>query len=200
MTKAMQPMWKLPLVAPIAGVVTEVNALPRQKITPETLFTIADLSTVWATADLFAYETAPISEGQSATLRVAALPGREFPATVDSILPRLDSTTHTRKIRVRIDNPNRLLLPEMYGDLEIRSGTTRRSVLIPREAVLDRGLRKIVFIEAAHGDLQPREVTTGREAGGEIEVLRGLQPGDRVVTSGHFLIDSESRLSAAAAR
>ena len=197
-SKAMQPMWKLPLVAPISGVVTEINALPRQKIVPETLYTIADLSTVWATADLFAYETGPVAVGQRATLRIPSLPGREFHATVDSILPQLDPSTHTRKIRVRIDNPDRLLLPEMYGDLEIRSGAERRGVIIPREAVLDRGLHKIVFVDGGQGQLEPREVITGRGSGVEIEVLRGLQRGESVVVSGYFLIDSESRVSAAA--
>ncbi len=197
MTKAMQPMWKLPVVAPISGVVTEVNALPRQKIVPETLYTIAEISTVWATADLFAYEAVPVGMGGNATLRIASLPGKVFPATVDSILPQLDSVAHTRKIRVRIDNTERLLIPGMYGDLEIPYGAGRRSVLIPREAVLDRGLHKIVFVDRGHGRMEPREVITGLDSGGQIEVLRGLRPGERVVTSGHFLIDSESRLSAA---
>jgi Cu(I)/Ag(I) efflux system membrane fusion protein len=197
MSKAMQPMWKLPVVAPIAGVVTEVNALPRQRIAPETLFTIVDLSTVWATADLFAYETGPVDIGQSATLTVPSLAGRVFHATVDAILPQVDQTTHTRKIRVRIDNPDRALLPEMYGDLELRSSGARRAVILPREAVLDRGVHQIVFVDAGKGYLEPREVTTGARVREQIEILRGLKPGERVVVSGHFLIDSESRVSAA---
>ena len=197
-SKSMQPMWRLPVVAPIAGVVTEVNALPRQKIVPETLYTIADLSTLWATADLLASETGPVAVGEGAILRIPAMPGKEFSATVDSVLPQLDAVTHTRKIRVRIDNPSRLLLPEMYGDLEIRSSAGRRSILIPREAVLDRGLHKIVFVDRGEGRVEPREVATGRSAGAEIEILHGIKSGERVVTSGHFLLDSESRMSAAA--
>jgi RND family efflux transporter MFP subunit len=197
MSKAMQPMWKLPVVAPISGVVTEVNALARQRISPETLFTIVDLSTVWATADLFASETAPVAVGQSATLTIPSLPGRVFHATVDAILPQVDQTTHTRKIRVRIDNPDRALLPEMYGDLELRSAGARRAIILPREAVLDRGVHQIVFIDAGKGYLEPREVTTGARSGDQIEILRGLKSGERVVVSGQFLIDSESRLTAA---
>jgi Cu(I)/Ag(I) efflux system membrane fusion protein len=196
MTRAMQPMWRLPLTAPIAGVVTEVNALPRQRIVPETLFTIVDLSTVWAVADIFAYDTAPIAAGESATLRVPALGGRAFPATVDALLPELDSTTHTRKVRVRLDNAERRLMPEMYGDLEIRSGAARRAIVIPREAVLDRGARRIVFVEREPGRIEPREVTTGRSDGDRIEILHGLHAGERVVASGNFLLDSESRMSA----
>jgi Cu(I)/Ag(I) efflux system membrane fusion protein len=192
-TKSMQPMWRLQIAAPISGVVTEVNALPRQRIIPETLYTIADLSTIWATADLFANETAPAA-GQSAVLRIAAFPGREFPATVDSILPQLDSTTHTRKVRVRIENPDRKLLPEMYGDLEFHSAAGHRSVLVPREAVLDRGMRKIVFVNTGQGYVETRDVTTGRESGSQVEVLRGLRPGEMVVTSGHFLLDAETRV------
>jgi RND family efflux transporter MFP subunit len=197
MSKSMQPMWKLPVVAPISGIVTEVNALARQRITPETLFTIADLSTMWATADLFAYETGPVAVGQSATLTIPALPGRVFHATVDAILPQVDQVTHTRKIRVRIDNTDRALLPEMYGDLELRSGGARRGVILPREAVLDRGVHEIVFINGGKGYLEPREVATGARSGDQIEILRGVRPGDSVVVSGHFLIDSESRLTAA---
>jgi RND family efflux transporter MFP subunit len=197
MTKAMQPMWKLPVIAPISGVVTEVNALPRQKIVPETLYTIAEMSTVWATADLFSYESMPVQMGGSAMLRIQSLPGRVFPATVDSILPQLDNVTHTRKIRVRIDNSERLLIPGMYGDLEIPYSAGRRNVLIPREAVLDRGRQKIVFVDGGQGRMEPREVTTGLDSGFQIEILRGIRPGERVVTSGHFLIDSESRLAVA---
>jgi Cu(I)/Ag(I) efflux system membrane fusion protein len=156
-----------------------------------------DLSTVWATADLFAYETGPVDVGQSATLTIPSLPGRIFHATVDAILPQVDQTTHTRKIRVRIDNPDRALLPEMYGDLELRSSGARRAVILPREAVLDRGVHQIVFVDAGKGYLEPREVTTGARVREQIEILRGLKPGERVVVSGHFLIDSESRVSAA---
>jgi RND family efflux transporter MFP subunit len=194
-TKAMQPLVRLQVVAPIAGVVTEVSVLPRQKLIPETLYTIADISTIWATADVPSYETAPVAAGQEATLRIPSMPGRQFTATVDSLLPQLDSATHTRKIRARIDNPDRALLPEMYGDLEIRTSTGRRAVLIPRDAVLDRGLRKIVFVEIRPGRLEPREVTAGRSSGDRMEILRGVRSGERVVTSGHFLFDSESRLS-----
>jgi RND family efflux transporter MFP subunit len=197
MSKAMQPMWKLPVVAPIAGVVTEVNALPRQRIAPETLFTIADLSTVWATADLLAYDSGPVEVGQSATLTIPSLRGRVFRGTVDAILPQVDQTTHAPKIRVRIDNPDRALLPEMVGDLELRSSGARRVILLPREAVLDRGVHQIVFIDAGKGYLEPREVTTGTRSGEQIEILRGVRPGERVVVSGQFLIDSESRLTAA---
>ena len=195
MSKAMQPMWKLPIVAPISGVVTEVSALPRQKIVPETLLSIADLTTVWATADLFPSEAEPVVVGQDATLTIPSLRGQAFHGVVDSLLPQIDPTTHTRKIRVRIENPNRLLLPEMYGDLELRSSVARRGVIIPREAVLDRGERQIVFVDPGKGYLEPRQVTTGMRSGTQIEILRGLKPGEAVLASGHFLIDSESRLT-----
>jgi RND family efflux transporter MFP subunit len=197
-TQAMQPMRRLPLLAPIGGVVTEVNALARQRIVPESLFTITDLSSVWALADILAYETTPVAVGDSASLRIPALPGRVFHATVDALLPAVDSTTHSRRIRLRMDNPERLLLPEMQGDLEIRASTARRALIVPREAVLDRGRRQIVFVERETHVLENRDVVTGRRSADTIEVLRGLRAGERVVTSGHFLLDSESRLSAEA--
>jgi Cu(I)/Ag(I) efflux system membrane fusion protein len=195
MSKVLQPMVRLPVLAPIAGIVTEVNTIPRQKIVPETLYTIADLSTVWATADLLTYGAGTPEVGQNATLTVPALQGRAFPAVVDSILPQIDPTTHTRKIRVRIDNPDQRLLPDMYGDLTFHFASGGRALVVPREAVLDRGVRQIVFVDGGHGYLEPRDVATGQRSSEQIEILRGLRPGDRVAASGQFLIDAESRLT-----
>jgi multidrug efflux pump subunit AcrA (membrane-fusion protein) len=198
-TMALQPMWKLPVQAPISGTVIEVNAIPRQKITPETLYTIAEMSTVWATADLFPDETPMVTVGETATLRIPSLRGKAFPAVVDSVLPQIDSTAHTRKIRVRIDNPDRLLVPGIYGDLEFNRSTRRANVIVPREAVVDRGLQRIVFTDAGQGRVEARRVRTGLESGDQIEILHGVRAGERVVTSGHFLLDSEGRLAAARA-
>lgn len=189
---AMQPMVKLPIVSPINGVVVEVTAIPRQRVVPETLYTIVDLTTVWAIADLSS-DASAVEAGQAATLRVPVLQGRTFPGVIDSILPSIDKVTHTRKVRVRIDNAGKTLLPEMYGDLEFR-GRARRALVVPIGAVLDRGMHQTVFIADGHGHLEHREVMTGQKTEERIEIVKGLHSGDRVVSAGHFLIDSDSRL------
>ena len=196
--KSRTPMWKLIVRSPIDGVVIERNGFPKQRATPETMYTIADLSTVWVTADFFEYEGSVIQVGQTAALTLPYLPGKTFKGRVDSILPSLDPTTRTLKVRMVFDNPNNLLRPEMYGDVELRTGGARR-LLVPREAVLDSGLRRVVFVDKGNGYFEPREVNTGRQFGDRVEVLSGLKAGERVVTSGNFLIDSESQLKASRA-
>jgi membrane fusion protein, copper/silver efflux system len=191
---AMQPMVKLPIVSPANGVVTDVAARPRQRVVAEALYTIADLSTVWATADLFPSDAASIVVGQTATLRVPVVPGRTYRGVVDSIVPTVDQITHTRKVRVRIDNQGKMLLPGMYGDLELPV-RSRRALVVPVAAVLDRGMREAVFVDRGGGYLEPKEVVTGQRTADQIEIVSGLRPGDRVVSSGHFLIDAESHLT-----
>jgi Cu(I)/Ag(I) efflux system membrane fusion protein len=189
------PMEKLILFAPINGVVVECNARVGQKVTPETLYTIADLSSLWATADLFEGDAASVTVGQSATMTIPYLPGRTFHGFVDSVLPLLDAASHTTKVRVRFENPAALLKPEMYGEVEFRNKPVRR-LTVPREAVLDSGLEQVVFIDSGKDRLEPHRVRTGQRFGDRVEILSGLQPGQRVVTSGNFLLDSESRLRA----
>jgi Cu(I)/Ag(I) efflux system membrane fusion protein len=190
-----QPMWKLPVYSPINGIVIERAALPRQRVTPEALYVIADLSSVWVVADLFDYRTASGVSGQAAILTVPYLPGERFRGVVDSVLPQLDATTRSVKIRVLLDNPDLKLKPEMYGDLQINTGAGRRALSVPREAVLDSGLKQRVFVDRGNGYLEPREVTVGQHFGDRIEIIKGLRAGQTIVISGNFLLDSESRLS-----
>jgi multidrug efflux pump subunit AcrA (membrane-fusion protein) len=187
------PIYNLPIYSPADGFVIERNALPKQKMTPDTLYTIADLSTVYVTADVPEYEASAIQVGQRAELAVPSAAGRTFRGRIDSILPLADSLSHTLKVRIVMENPGYALKPGMYGDLEIQSGNARR-LTVPQEAILDSGLKRIVFIDRGDGKLEPKEVSTGQTFGTRVEVLGGLQPGDRIVTSGNFLIDSESQL------
>jgi Cu(I)/Ag(I) efflux system membrane fusion protein len=124
------------------------------------------------------------------------LPGRVFRGRVSYILPQVDPTTRTLKVRLAFDNPGFALKPDMYGDVELQTGGARKLVA-PETAVLNSGDRQVVFLDRGNGRFEPRAVTIGAQSGGLIEILSGLQEGDRIVTSGNFLIDSESQLKTA---
>jgi membrane fusion protein, copper/silver efflux system len=193
-----EPIKNVTLNAPISGFVIERNAFPKQHITPETvLYTVADLSTVWVIADVFEYEAANVRLNQSVSLTIASSPGRVFRGRVSYILPGVDPTTRTLKVRVQFDNPGFALKPDMFGDAEISTGGARKLV-VPETAVLNSGDRQVVFVDRGEGKLEPHNVTIGAQSGGLIEIISGLKQGDRIVTSGNFLIDSESQLKAAA--
>jgi multidrug efflux pump subunit AcrA (membrane-fusion protein) len=189
------PMYKLPVYAPVDGFVIERNAVSKQKMSPDTIYTIADLSTVYCTADVPEYQVAAVHVGQSAELSVPGVPGKTFRGKIDSILPVADAISHTIKVRMVMANPGYILKPGMYGDLDVESGSVRR-LTIPREAILDSGLKRIVFVDRGDGNLESIEVSTGQTFGNRVEVLGGLKAGDRIATSGNFLIDSESQLKA----
>ena len=193
--KTRVPVRSLTVYSPINGVVVERNILAKQRVTPDTLYTIVDLSTVWVTADLFEYEAGAVNAGQAVTLTLPFVPGKSFKGNIDSILPTLDPTTRTLKVRLVFDNPDGVLMPEMYGDVELRMGGMKR-LMVAQSAVLDSGLRQVVFVDRGNGYFEPREVKTGRQFGGHVEILNGLKAGERIVTSGNFLIDSESQLKA----
>jgi RND family efflux transporter MFP subunit len=177
----------------------ERNAFPRQRITPDTvLYTMADLGTVWVVADVFEYEAANVKLRQPATFTLAYLPGREFHGRVSYILPQVDPMTRTLKVRIELPNSEYLLKPEMYGSVELKTGGARR-LTVAQSAVLNSGDKQVVFVDRGNGYFEPRLVKIGAQAGDRIEILAGLQPGERIVVSGNFLIDSESQLKAAMA-
>jgi membrane fusion protein, copper/silver efflux system len=188
----------LTLYAPISGFVMERNAFPKQRVNADTaLYTVADLSTVWVVADVFEYEAANVRLGQGATLKLDYLPGRIFRGRVSYILPQVDPATRTLKVRIQFDNPDFALKPDMYGQVELQTGGARRLV-VPQSAVLNSGERQVVFVDRGNGFFEPRNVQIGEQTDGRIEIRSGLKPGERIVTSGNFLIDSESQLKTAA--
>ena len=197
-TRTGEPIKYLTLDAPISGFVMERTAFPKMHVTPETaLYTVADLSKVWVIADVFEYEASNVRIGQGASLTLGYVPGRTFHGRVSYILPQVDAMTRTLKVRIEFDNPGFALKPDMYGEVELQTGGARRLV-VPETAVLNSGDRKVVFIDLGEGKFEPHNVTTGAQSGGRVQILTGLKEGDRVVTSGNFLIDSESQLKAAA--
>ena len=192
-----KPIENLTVYAPASAYVTERNAFPKQHVTPDTvLYTLADLSSVWVVADVFEYEAAGVRLGQAATFTLDYLPGRTFRGRVSYILPGVDAASRTLKARIEFPNPGGQLKPDMYGQVEIRTGGARR-LMAPESAVLDSGDRQVVYVDLGNGNLQPRPVRVGERVDGKVEILDGLTAGERIVTSGDFLLDSESQLKAA---
>ena len=192
-----KPIEYLTLYAPASGYITERNAFPNQHVTSDTvLYTLAGLSTVWVLADVYEYEGAGVRLGQPATLTLDYLPGRVFHGRVSYILPGVDPASRTLRARIEVSNPGDLLKPDMYGQVEIRTGGARR-LMVPESAVLDSGDRQVVYVDRGNGVLEPRPVRVGERADGRAEILEGLRAGERIVTSGNFLLDSESQLKAA---
>ena len=161
------------------------------------LYRLADLSHVWVLADLFEREGQEVKPGQVAEV---SLPyqGRSFSAKISDVPPIFDPATRTLKVRLEADNPMKSLRPEMFVDVKftVRYAPT---LTVPTDAVLDSGLRQTVFVETEPGVFEPRKVEIGRSLGDSLEIIKGLMPGERIVLAGNFLIDSESRMKAAAA-
>ncbi|MBI5506825.1 MAG: efflux RND transporter periplasmic adaptor subunit [Deltaproteobacteria bacterium] len=187
------------LYAPISGHIITRNVTQGQQIEPGmNLLDIADLSHVWVLADIYEYELPFIHLGQAATMNLSYLPGRSFAGQVTLIYPVLNEQTRTIKARLEFANADYSLRPEMYAEVEIFADLGVRTVL-PASAVISSGARDIVFVQRADGSLEPRAVTLGVRLPDLFEVLEGVAPGETVVTSGNFLLDSESKLKAALA-
>jgi membrane fusion protein, copper/silver efflux system len=161
------------------------------------LYRVADLSHVWILADLFEREGQDIVRGQVAKVTLPYR-GKSFTAKVSDIPPQFDPATRTLKVRLETDNPAFALRPEMFVDVEF-SVAYLPTLVVPADAVLDSGLRQTVYVETEPDVFEPRKVETGRSFGDSVEIVRGLTPGERIVLSGNFLIDSESRMKAAVA-
>jgi len=162
------------------------------------LFTVADLGRVWVLADLYEMNFTRVRVGDRARFTADALPQRSFDGTVEFIYPTVSSETRTIKARLAFDNPDGSLRPGMYGRVEVR-GRGEPALVVPAEAVVNTGQSTYVFLAHAGGRFEPRLVQTGREDGERVQIVRGVAPGDTVVQSASFLIDSESRLKAAIA-
>jgi Cu(I)/Ag(I) efflux system membrane fusion protein len=185
------------LYAPATGYVFEKMVLPGQKIMPgEPLMVVADLSTVWAEADIYESDLPYIKVGMPVTLTLPYWPGKSFQGEVSFLNPFLDPQTRTLKARLNIANPELLLKGAMYGDARL-SYNLGQKLAVPETAVMQTGKHSYVFVAGDGDQIKPVEVTIGTRTEGYYELLSGLTAGDRVVTSSNFLIDSESSLKAA---
>jgi RND family efflux transporter MFP subunit len=187
----------LTFYSPITGFVTDRKAFPQTSVTPDTeLYTVSDLSTVWADADIYEYEVPFVHLGQRVTLTLSYYPGKTYTGTVSYIYPTVDPQTRTVKARIEIPNPGFQLKPQMFADaqLHVNYGT---KIVVPEEAVLNSGTEQHVFVVHDGGLFEPRKVTIGPVVDGNAVILSGLKAGETIVVSGNFLIDSESSLKSA---
>lgn len=184
----------LTLYAPVSGVVVDRKVLQGQAISPgEQLYTIANLSDVWVDVELREADAGAVRVGATADIEMAGIPGKVFTGRVAYVYPTLQPESRTVRARVAVPNPNSLLKPGMFATVRLRTpGGT--ALTVPSSALLRGGDSTVVFTDMGGGELMPRTVTTGRTAGDYTEILSGLQPGQRVVTSAQFLLSSESNL------
>jgi Cu(I)/Ag(I) efflux system membrane fusion protein len=182
------------LYAPSSGVVIDKKVVEGQSIQPgDHLYTIANLSSVWVEIPLREVDAAAIRPGSGADIELVSLPGRPFKGRVAYIYPTLDSASRAVRARVVVSNTNGVLKPGMYATVRLET-PSRSALTVPNTAVLHTGDRNVVFVDMGRGRLMPLDVELGRAAGDYTEVLAGLEPGQRVVTSAQFLLDSESNL------
>ena len=191
------PKKSLAISSPLSGFVIKKEAFQGMRVMPDKeLYVIADLSTVWVNADIYEFELSHVRVGQKARITLSYFPGQIFTGRVAWISPVLTEQTRTAKVRLESPNHDFRLKPEMYANVEIDVNAGKR-LAIPDEAVLDSGLKKVVFLDQGEGRFEPREVRLGGKFDGYYEVLSGLSPGERILASASFLLDSESRLKEA---
>jgi Cu(I)/Ag(I) efflux system membrane fusion protein len=184
--------------APRDGIVLERRAIEGMKAgAGEALFRLADISTIWVLADVPEHDIGGVGPGALANIGVRSLPGRIFNGRVERIYPQVKGSTRTIRVRVEIQNPDGLLLPDMYADVEIATGSPDPVIAVPDNAVIDTGLRQLVIVDRGEGRFEPREVKTGARGSGYVAIRQGLETGENVVVSANFLIDAESNLKAA---
>jgi len=190
------PKSSVTIFSPVSGFVIEKHAFEGMYVQPQmTMYTIADLSTIWVQGEIYEYEVPFIARGQAAEFSVEAFPGEQFAGQVTYIYPYLNKQSRTVQVRLEFANPQLRLKPDMYGTMSIQ--VDRGTILaIPEQAVLDSGVRKVVFVEKENGVFEPRDVALGPKVGPFFEVIEGVHEGEKIVISGTFLLDSESKLMA----
>ena len=193
---------KVPLTitwsAPRDGIVLERNAVEGMKApSGQELFRLADVSTVWVLADVPEHELGMIKPGQPVKISVRSLPGRSFTGHIALIYPQVSTETRTARVRIEIPNPDGVLLPDMYADVEVATGSGTPVVAAPESAVIDTGTRQLVILDKGEGRFEPREVKVGARGAGFVEIREGVAEGDQLVVAANFLIDAESNLKAA---
>jgi len=186
---------RITLSAPISGVLVELSVREGMTVMPgATIARISGLSTVWAQAEVPESQSALLRPGAQVQARSPAAPGTTFKGVVQAIVPEVNAATRTLKARVELANPEGKLVPGMFVTMQFMDTRAEKSLLIPTEAVIQTGTRTVVMLAEDNGAFRPVDVEIGIESGGQTEIKRGLQTGQRVVVSSQFLIDSEASL------
>lgn len=183
--------------SPVAGFIVNKTAIQGMYITPEMeLYHIADLSRIWIIVTLYEYDVAVISVGDEADIQLPYDPDKSFKGKISYIYPEIELATRTAKARIEINNPEQKLKPGMFSNITLKKNLGE-AIVIPDDAVIDTGTRKIVFVKSGPTRFEPRDVKVGPRVENLYVILSGLNEGEEVVTSAHFLIDAESKFQAA---
>jgi cobalt-zinc-cadmium efflux system membrane fusion protein len=187
----------LPVRSPMSGVITEKHAIVGELSDPsKSLYTIADLSSVWVVVDINEKDLAKVRKGQSARVIVGAFPDLKLTGRIAYIADQLDQATRTVKARVEVANPGRKLKPEMFATIELTLAADAPPVLaVPEDAVQDLDGKKVVFVAEKEAEFAARQVQLGRGAGGAVEIISGLKEGERYAIKGSFILKSEIKKS-----
>lgn len=195
--KNRKPRQYISVFAPQDGVVSTLPVREGMFIKPSMkVMSLADLSSVWLLAEIFERQADWVSMGDSAQVKLSYLPGREWEGKVEYIYPSLDPKTRTLKVRLRFDNPDENLKPNMYANVKIYGGAKSNIIVIPMEALIRTGRNERVIVALGEGRFEARTVKAGIESGDWVEIASGLKSGEEVVVSGQFLIDSEASIKA----
>jgi Cu(I)/Ag(I) efflux system membrane fusion protein len=192
-----EPMTRISILSKTQGVVTKRSIARGGYVQPGVdIFEIADLGTVWIKAEFYEYEIPELKPGLEAEVRLSSRPGQILQGRIVYIYPTLNEQTRTVSVRFEVPNRDGLLKPGMFASVSLQVDLGER-IVIPDEAILDTGVRQIVFLDAGEGRLVPQVVVAGPRSEGQVAIERGLVGGEAIVVSGTFLIDAESRLRAA---
>jgi Cu(I)/Ag(I) efflux system membrane fusion protein len=199
--KERTPMQRIRVYAESDGVIAHLGVREGIFVTPATeVMSVARLDRVWVLAEVFERQAAWVEPGQAAEVELDYLPGRKWRGTVDYVYPELDATTRTLKVRIRFDNEGEALRPNMFARVMLLGSDTGPVVHIPREALIRGGSVDRVVRALGDGRFRSQAVETGVESGDRVAIRSGLAEGDVIVTSGQFLIDSESDIDSALSR
>ncbi|MCM0079979.1 efflux RND transporter periplasmic adaptor subunit [Geomonas sp. Red32] len=192
--KAGEPNIRIPIYTPLSGIVIEKIVQQGQYVNMgDPLFSIADLSRVWVEVEVYENDFPSVKVGEGVAITSQSYPGKTFNGRVSFVYPFLDPKTRTVKVRVALNNPGLMLKPDMFVNAVLKS-SLGNTMTVPSQAVIDTGVRQVVWVEKSAGVFEPREVKVGAKAGDKIQILSGLNVGDKVAATGGYLIDSESKL------
>lgn len=183
--------------SPVSGIVMEKKAVQGMRFMPgDSLYQVADLSSVWVIAEVYEQDIALVRTGSKAKVVIGAYPDKSFEGTITYVYPTLKAETRTVPVRLEIANPRQLLKPAMFAQVELPVGGKAKVLTVPNSAVIDSGTRQIVLVQLAEGRFEPREVKLGSRTDSYVQVIDGVKEGEQVVVAANFLIDAESNLKA----